>query len=148
MLACQDEACWHDFCVNLSIKVQVELNLAFMRCLRRVCFGKVRTTVCLATVYSKCISTIKLLFLFFISQWASILSRVALEQKRMLPVILDLLKTNSDDELRSLTGFLRNLSRHAKDKNDMGEASFSSHKTGVNRTSVALEKLIAQFLSF
>ncbi|XP_059392973.1 plakophilin-3a isoform X2 [Carassius carassius] len=52
-------------------------------------------------------------------RWPSILSRVALEHNRMLPVILDLLKTNSDLELRSLTGFLRNLTRHAKDKNDM-----------------------------
>ncbi|XP_051978873.1 plakophilin-3a isoform X2 [Xyrauchen texanus] len=52
-------------------------------------------------------------------RWASILSRVALEQQRMLPVILDLLRTNSDLELRSLTGFIRNLSRHARDKNDM-----------------------------
>ncbi|KAM3870561.1 plakophilin-3a [Diretmus argenteus] len=52
-------------------------------------------------------------------RWASVLSRVALEQERMLPVLLDLLRTNSDLELRSLTGFLRNLSRHAKDKNDM-----------------------------
>lgn len=71
-------------------------------------------------------------------QWASILSRVALEQHRMLPVILDLFKTNNDSEMRSLTGFLRNLSRHAKDKNDMGEASFFSHKTSAHRTSVAL----------
>uniref|UniRef100_A0A6D2W596 Plakophilin 3a n=1 Tax=Takifugu rubripes TaxID=31033 RepID=A0A6D2W596_TAKRU len=52
-------------------------------------------------------------------RWASVLSRVALEQERMLPVILDLLRTNNDLELRSLTGFLRNMSRHAKDKNDM-----------------------------
>uniref|UniRef100_A0A8C1PNH5 Plakophilin 3a n=1 Tax=Cyprinus carpio TaxID=7962 RepID=A0A8C1PNH5_CYPCA len=52
-------------------------------------------------------------------RWASILSRVALEQNRMLPVVLDLLRTNNDIELRSLTGFLRNLTRHAKDKNDM-----------------------------
>ncbi|XP_052452860.1 plakophilin-3 isoform X2 [Carassius gibelio] len=52
-------------------------------------------------------------------RWPSILSRVALEQNRMLPVILDLLRTNNDLELRSLTGFLRNLTRHAKDKNDM-----------------------------
>lgn len=74
------------------------------------------------------------------------MSRVAIEQNRMLPVILDLLRTNNDLELRSLTGFLRNLSRHAKDKNDMGKASFSGHKTGVSRSSV-LEKVIAQFLS-
>lgn len=52
-------------------------------------------------------------------RWASILSRVALEQNRMLPVILDQLKTQNDVELRSLTGFLRNLSRHAIDKNVM-----------------------------
>jgi len=59
-------------------------------------------------------------------QWASVLSRVALEQERMLPVLLDLLRTNNDLELRSLTGFLRNLSRHAKDKNDMGESRHAS----------------------
>ncbi|XP_054475948.1 plakophilin-3-like [Anoplopoma fimbria] len=52
-------------------------------------------------------------------RWASVLSRVALEQERILPVMLDLLRTSNDLELRSLTGFLRNLSRHAKDKNDM-----------------------------
>ncbi|XP_053175666.1 plakophilin-3a [Scomber japonicus] len=52
-------------------------------------------------------------------RWASVLSQVALEQERMLPVLLDLLRTNNDLELRSLTGFLRNLSRHARDKNDM-----------------------------
>ncbi|XP_051545069.1 plakophilin-3-like isoform X2 [Myxocyprinus asiaticus] len=52
-------------------------------------------------------------------RWASILSRVALEQQRMLPVVLDLLRTNNDIELRSLTGLLRNLSGHARDKNDM-----------------------------
>uniref|UniRef100_A0A8C1SUC0 Plakophilin 3a n=1 Tax=Cyprinus carpio TaxID=7962 RepID=A0A8C1SUC0_CYPCA len=52
-------------------------------------------------------------------RWASILSHVALEQNKMLPVILDLLGTNNNLELRSLTGLLRNFSRHAKDKNDM-----------------------------
>ncbi|KAM6926801.1 plakophilin-3a [Lycodopsis pacificus] len=52
-------------------------------------------------------------------RWASVLSRVALEQERMLPVLLDLLRTSNDLELRSLTGLLRNLSRHAKDKGDM-----------------------------
>lgn len=46
------------------------------------------------------------------------LSQVAMEQERMLPVLQDLLRTNNDLELRSLTGFLRNLSRHARDKND------------------------------
>ncbi|XP_049578029.1 plakophilin-3 isoform X2 [Syngnathus scovelli] len=52
-------------------------------------------------------------------RWAGVLSRLALEQERMLPVLLDLLRTNNDLELRSITGFLRNLSRHAKDKNHM-----------------------------
>ncbi|XP_064191755.1 plakophilin-3-like isoform X1 [Anguilla rostrata] len=52
-------------------------------------------------------------------RWASVLSRVAMEQERMLPVVIDLLRSHSDLELRSLTGFLRNLSRHARDKNDM-----------------------------
>ncbi|KAM7414734.1 hypothetical protein PAMA_019507 [Pampus argenteus] len=52
-------------------------------------------------------------------RWGSVLSQVALEQEHILPVLLDLLRTNNDMELRSLTGFLRNLSRHARDKNDM-----------------------------
>ncbi|KAM8890720.1 plakophilin-3a [Spinachia spinachia] len=52
-------------------------------------------------------------------RWASVLSRVALEQERILPVLLVNLRTSNDLELRSLTGLLRNLSRHAKDKNDM-----------------------------
>uniref|UniRef100_A0A3B1KKH6 Plakophilin 3 n=1 Tax=Astyanax mexicanus TaxID=7994 RepID=A0A3B1KKH6_ASTMX len=53
------------------------------------------------------------------SRWASVLSRVALEQERMLPVVLDHLRTPTDAELRSLTGLLRNLSRHTKNKADM-----------------------------
>ncbi|XP_036391642.1 plakophilin-3-like [Megalops cyprinoides] len=52
-------------------------------------------------------------------RWAMVLSRVALEQERMLPVVVDHLRSHSDLELRSITGFLRNLSRHAKDKTDM-----------------------------
>ncbi|XP_061678746.1 plakophilin-3a isoform X2 [Syngnathoides biaculeatus] len=52
-------------------------------------------------------------------RWASVLSRVAMDQERMVPVLLDLLRSNNDLELRSVTGFLRNLSRHAKDKNHM-----------------------------
>ncbi|XP_051558503.1 plakophilin-3-like isoform X1 [Myxocyprinus asiaticus] len=53
------------------------------------------------------------------ARWASVLSRVALEQERMLPVILDQLRSPTDAELRSLTGLLRNLSRHSKNKADM-----------------------------
>ncbi|XP_061773221.1 plakophilin-3-like isoform X2 [Nerophis ophidion] len=52
-------------------------------------------------------------------RWAAVLSRVAMDQERMVPVLQDLMRTNNDLELRSITGFLRNLSRHAKDKNDM-----------------------------
>uniref|UniRef100_A0A3Q1F319 Plakophilin 3a n=1 Tax=Acanthochromis polyacanthus TaxID=80966 RepID=A0A3Q1F319_9TELE len=52
-------------------------------------------------------------------RWASALSSVALEQERMLPVVLDLLSTKNDLELRSLTGFLRNLSRHTSNKDNM-----------------------------
>lgn len=52
-------------------------------------------------------------------RWASVLSQLSVEQERVLPLLLDLLRTNNDLELRSITGLLRNLSRHAKDKNDM-----------------------------
>lgn len=52
------------------------------------------------------------------------MSRIALDQHRMLPTIMDVLRTNNDAELRSLTGFLRNLSRHAKNKDDMGKLTF------------------------
>ncbi|XP_063045592.1 plakophilin-3 [Engraulis encrasicolus] len=53
------------------------------------------------------------------SRWASVLSRVALEQERLLPVVLDQLRSQSDAEMRSLTGLLRNLTRHARNKDDM-----------------------------
>ncbi|XP_024274863.2 plakophilin-3 isoform X1 [Oncorhynchus tshawytscha] len=53
------------------------------------------------------------------TRWASVLSWVALEQERMLPVVLDLLQTQSDQEMCSLTGLLWNLSRHSRNKNDM-----------------------------
>uniref|UniRef100_W5LX21 Uncharacterized protein n=3 Tax=Lepisosteus oculatus TaxID=7918 RepID=W5LX21_LEPOC len=52
-------------------------------------------------------------------RWAGVLSRVALEQERMMPVIIDHLRSNNDTELRSLTGFLRNLSLHTRNKDDM-----------------------------
>ncbi|XP_041074391.1 plakophilin-3-like isoform X2 [Polyodon spathula] len=52
-------------------------------------------------------------------RWASVLSRVAMEQERILPTILDNLRTSNEQELRSLTGFLRNLSRYARNKDDM-----------------------------
>uniref|UniRef100_UPI003AAC57F1 plakophilin-3-like n=1 Tax=Centroberyx gerrardi TaxID=166262 RepID=UPI003AAC57F1 len=55
------------------------------------------------------------------ARWSSVLSGVVLEQERMLPILLDLLDTNSDMELRPLTGLLRNLARHATNKNHMAK---------------------------
>ncbi len=81
-------------------------------------------------------------------QWTSILSRLALEQNKMLPIIRVLLETDNKVELRSLTGFVRNLSRHAKDKNIMGEASILNYRTSVHRISLAVEKIIVLCLSF
>uniref|UniRef100_A0A3B4XLK5 Plakophilin 3b n=1 Tax=Seriola lalandi dorsalis TaxID=1841481 RepID=A0A3B4XLK5_SERLL len=50
------------------------------------------------------------------ARWSSVMSGVVMEQERMLPILLDLLDTNSDMELRSLTGLLRNLARHSNNK--------------------------------
>lgn len=47
----------------------------------------------------------------------------------MLPVLMDNMRTNSDNELRSITGLLRNLSRHAKNKGDLGQYLFSTLHT-------------------
>lgn len=54
------------------------------------------------------------------ARWSSVLSGVVLEQERMLPILLDLLDTNNDTELRPLTGLLRNLARHSTKKDQMG----------------------------
>lgn len=54
-------------------------------------------------------------------QWAAVLSGVVVEQEKMLPVLLDLLDTDSDMELRPLTGLLRNLARHSASKDYMGK---------------------------
>lgn len=40
----------------------------------------------------------------------------------MLPTLLDLLDSSSDPLIRVLTGLLRNLSRHCRDKEAMGES--------------------------
>ncbi|XP_029954777.1 plakophilin-3-like isoform X2 [Salarias fasciatus] len=58
-------------------------------------------------------------------RWSALLSGVALEQERMLPVLLDLLDTDNDLELRPLTGLLRNLARHCRDKERMAKTSVS-----------------------
>ena len=39
----------------------------------------------------------------------------------MLPILLDLLDSNSEMELRPLTGLLRNLTRHSSNKDHMGK---------------------------
>lgn len=54
-------------------------------------------------------------------QWSSVLSNVVLEQERMLPILLDLLDTNNDMELRPLTGLLRNLAKHCTNKDYTGK---------------------------
>lgn len=60
-------------------------------------------------------------------QWSSVLSGVVTEQERMLPILLDLLDTNSDVELRPLTGLLRNLARHSPNKDHMGKGNKHQH---------------------
>ncbi|XP_075423038.1 plakophilin-3 isoform X3 [Ascaphus truei] len=52
-------------------------------------------------------------------RWAGVLSQVALEQERILNPVLDRLRTADPAHLRSLTGLIRNLSRHAKNKDEM-----------------------------
>ncbi|XP_042343262.1 plakophilin-3-like [Plectropomus leopardus] len=54
-------------------------------------------------------------------RWPSVLSNVVVEQERMLPILLDLLDTNSDVELRPLTGLLRNLARHSTNKDHIAK---------------------------
>ena len=48
---------------------------------------------------------------------------MVLDQERMLPLLLDLLPTKSELELRPLTGLLRNLARHSRSKDNMGGAT-------------------------
>ncbi|CAL8350114.1 unnamed protein product [Merluccius merluccius] len=57
------------------------------------------------------------------SRWPWVLSYVILEQERMLPMLLELLDTHSEMEMRPLTGLLRNLTRHARDKNHMAKTT-------------------------
>lgn len=55
------------------------------------------------------------------ARWASVLSGVVVEQERMLPVLLDLLDTNSEMELKPLTGLLRNLARNSTNKDHIAK---------------------------
>ncbi|RVE71757.1 hypothetical protein OJAV_G00054750 [Oryzias javanicus] len=52
-------------------------------------------------------------------RWPSVMSSVAENQQKMIPTILDGLKSESESELRSITGLLRNLSRHSTNKESM-----------------------------
>uniref|UniRef100_A0A8B9ZCE3 Plakophilin-3 n=1 Tax=Buteo japonicus TaxID=224669 RepID=A0A8B9ZCE3_9AVES len=52
-------------------------------------------------------------------RWAGVLSRLALEQERILNPVLDRVRTADHHQLRSLTGLIRNLSRHARNKDEM-----------------------------
>lgn len=49
------------------------------------------------------------------------LSCVVVDQEKMLPVLLDLLDTHSEKELRPLSGLLRNLTRHYPNKDHLGK---------------------------
>lgn len=49
------------------------------------------------------------------------LSRLALEQERILNPLLDRVRTADHHQLRSLTGLIRNLSRNARNKDEMCE---------------------------
>uniref|UniRef100_A0A6J0STP6 Plakophilin-3 n=1 Tax=Pogona vitticeps TaxID=103695 RepID=A0A6J0STP6_9SAUR len=52
-------------------------------------------------------------------RWAGVLSRVALEQERILNPVLDRVRTADHNQLRPLTGLIRNLSRNARNKDEM-----------------------------
>lgn len=54
-------------------------------------------------------------------QWAGVLSRLALEQERILNPLLDRVRTADHHQLRPLTGLTRNLSRNARNKDEMCE---------------------------
>ncbi|KAK7912999.1 hypothetical protein WMY93_013210 [Mugilogobius chulae] len=54
-------------------------------------------------------------------RWPSVLSCVVLEQERMLPILLELLDSNNNTELKPLTGLLRNLARHAPNKDHLAK---------------------------
>uniref|UniRef100_A0A3B4GWA2 Plakophilin 3 n=1 Tax=Pundamilia nyererei TaxID=303518 RepID=A0A3B4GWA2_9CICH len=60
-------------------------------------------------------------------RWPAVLSDMALDKERMLPTIVDMVpRSAKDTELRSLTGFLRNLSRHTDDKDDMAKKTVNT----------------------
>lgn len=62
------------------------------------------------------------------ARWSAVLSCVVVDQERMLPVLLDLLDTHCENELRPLTGLLRNLARHYPNKDHMGMTQRAVHE--------------------
>ncbi|XP_061059926.1 plakophilin-3 isoform X1 [Eubalaena glacialis] len=52
-------------------------------------------------------------------RWAGVLSRLALEQERILNPLLDRVRTADHHQLRSLTGLIRNLARNARNKDEL-----------------------------
>ncbi|XP_078405034.1 plakophilin-3-like isoform X1 [Cetorhinus maximus] len=52
-------------------------------------------------------------------RWASVMSRLTMDQDRTWYTLMDCLNTNNDNVLKSLTGLLRNLTAHARNKEDV-----------------------------
>lgn len=72
--------------------------------------------------------------MFLPPQWAGVLSRLALEQERILNPVLDRVRTADHHQLRSLTGLIRNLSRHARNKDEMCECQGGPGRAGDGRS--------------
>lgn len=56
-----------------------------------------------------------------------------LEQERMLPILLDLLDTDNNTELKPLTGLLRNLARHSTNKDHVGKKQGTTTSTNMEK---------------
>ncbi|XP_051885519.1 plakophilin-3-like [Pristis pectinata] len=52
-------------------------------------------------------------------RWASVVSRLTMDQDRTWFTLIDYLKNNNENVLKALTGLLRNLTIHAKNKEDV-----------------------------
>ncbi|XP_078270879.1 plakophilin-3-like [Rhinoraja longicauda] len=52
-------------------------------------------------------------------RWASVVSRLTMEQDKTWYTLIDYLKTKDDNVLKALTGLLRNVIMHAKNKEDV-----------------------------
>lgn len=68
-------------------------------------------------------------------KWSAVLSAVVLEQERMLPTLLDLLDGADEAELRPLTALLRNLARHAPNKDLVGQSRAATNSPLCNSSS-------------